>query len=137
MNSRGYNQKRHIHNEDSLSPDLIQSMSKVLDVAAGDLRSNIFLFPDVDSEVNLAPERGKIYGMTRRILGNDPCFGPVDDAVIAVVEKGAGPFPVVIWISSRALSPNVPEVFCTGVLAHELGQSMGRIFSSFLMSIQR
>ncbi len=121
MDSRAFNRERYIHKRDSLLPDLIESMERVLDVAAGDLQSNIFLFPDVDSEINLAPERGKIYGMTRRILGNDPCFGPVDDAVMAALARG--PFPVVIWISSLALSPNVPEVFRTGVLAHELGHA--------------
>jgi len=121
MNLRSHNQERHIHKSENLSPDLIESISRILHVAAGDLRSNIFLFADVDSEVNLAPERGKIYGMTRRILRNDPCFGPVDDAVMGALARGS--FPVVIWISSRALSLADPEVFRTGVLAHELGHA--------------
>lgn len=121
MNSRVRNRVRHIHNRDNLSPDLIEFVERVLEAAAGDLQSNIFLFPDVDSEVNLAPERGNIYGMIRRILGNDPCFAPVDDAVMGALSRG--PFPVVIWISSLALSPTVPEVFRTGVLAHELGHA--------------
>ena len=121
MNSQGKNRVRHIHNRDSLSHDLVESMDKVLEAAAGDLQSNIFLFPDVDSEINLKPERGKIYGMIRRILYNDPCFGPVDEAVMAALARG--PFPVVIWISSLALSPNIPQVFRTGVLAHELGHA--------------
>ncbi len=121
MSSRRYNRVRHIHNRDSLSPDLIGSVERVLDVAAGNLQSNIFLFLDVDLEVNLAPERGKIYAMTRRILRNDPCFDPVDDAVMGTLARGS--FPVVIWISSRALSGDVPEIFRTGVLAHELGHA--------------
>ncbi len=122
MNLPSHNQERHIHKSENLSPDLIKSMSRVLDVAAGDLRSNIFLFPDVLSEVNPPELYGRIYGMIRRILGNDPCFGPVDDAVMEAAPR-KGPFPVVIWISSLALSPTVPEVFRTGVLAHELGHA--------------
>lgn len=123
MNSRGYNRARHIHNRDSLSPDFVKFIERVLEAAAGDLQSNIFLFPDIDSEVNLAPERGKIYGMIRRILGNDPSFAPVDDAAL-IASHVRGYFPAVIWISSLALSPDyVPPIFRTGVLAHELGHA--------------
>lgn len=119
MNSRAYNRERHIHNRDSLSPDLIESISKVLEAAAGNLQSNIFLFPDVDSEVNFASE-WNVYGKTTRTLFDEPCFGPVNDAVMGAL--AIGPFPVVIWISSRALLTTVP-VFRTGVLAHELGHA--------------
>lgn len=120
MNSRGYNRVRHIHNRDSLSPDLIQFMERVLEAAAGDLQSNIFLFPDVDSEVNLASGE---YGLTVRpgahIL-HDPCFDPFKEAVLGALSMG--PFPVTIWVSSRVLLTTVP-VFRTGVLAHELGHA--------------
>lgn len=121
MNLRAYNRVRHIHNRDSLPPELVKSAEKVLEAAAGNLQSNIFLFLDVDSEVTLAPEYGKAYGVTRRILRNDPCFDPVDDAVMAALANG--PFLAVIWIASLPLSQDVPEVFRTGILAHELGHA--------------
>ncbi len=118
MNSRGRNRVRHIHNRDSLPPDLIQFMERVLEAAAGDLQSNIFLFPDVKTEVNPQLEYGNPYGVILRQFAN-PCFDPVKDALLGTVTY----FPAVIWISSLALSADVPEIFRTGVLAHELGHA--------------
>ncbi len=119
MNSRGYNQVRHIHNRDSLSPDLIEFIERVLEEAAGHLQSNIFLFPDVGAEVNPPLEKyGKTYAIILRQF-NDACFDPVKDAILGSPTF----FPSVIWISSRALSADVPEIFSTNVLAHELGHA--------------
>ena len=119
MNSHGHNRVRHIHNRDSLSPDLIQFIERVLEEAAGGLQSNIFLFPDIRAEVNPPLEEyGKIYGMIMRQF-NDACFDPVKNAVMGTFTF----FPAVIWISSLALSTKVPETFRTGVLAHELGHT--------------
>jgi len=119
MSLRGCNQERHIHNRENLSTELIESISKVLEVAAKDLRSNIFLFPDVGAEVNPPLEiYGKTYGMILRQF-NDACFDPVKDAILG----SSTFFPSVIWISSRALSADVPEIFRTNVLAHELGHA--------------
>ncbi len=120
MNSRTHNQARHIHNRDGLDPDLIELIERVLQEAAEDLQSNIFLFPDVHSEVNLVSGE---YGVTVRpgahIL-HDPCFDPFKEAVLGALSRGA--FPVMIWVSSRVLLTTVP-VFRTGVLAHELGHA--------------
>lgn len=120
MNSRTRNRVRHIHNRDSLDPDLIEFIERVLQAAVGDLQSNIFLFPDVDSEVNLASGE---YGVTMRPGAHrlsEPCFDPFKEAVLGAVLRG--PFPAMIWVSSRALLTTVP-VFRTGVLAHELGHA--------------
>ncbi len=122
MNSRAYNRVRHIHNRDGLDPDLIEFIERVLQAAAGDLQSNIFLFPDVHSEVNLASGE---YGVTVRPGAHrlhDPCFDPFKEAVLDAVHSRGVPFPVMIWVSSRVLLTTVP-VFRTGVLAHELGHA--------------
>jgi len=115
----------HIHNRGSLSPDLIQSVERVLGAAAGDLQSNIFLFLDVDTEISCAPEGyGTVYAATMRpgsVRLSDPCFAAFRDAVTGAV--AGGPFPVMIWISSLSLSSAAPKVFRTGVLAHELGHA--------------
>ena len=117
MNSQGYNQVRHIHNRDSLSPDLVKSMERVLEVAAKNLQSNIFLFPDVHSEANPPPEKDLIiYAQIRRELGDDPC-----DVAAGRVLHATDRFLEVIWISSLVLLPDFPEILRTGVLAHELG----------------
>jgi len=121
--SRGRDRKRHIYKRDSLSPDLIDCVSRVLEVAARDVQSNIFLFLDVDSEVDPPTEEyGKIYGLTRRGSFNDQRFAPVDDAVMVALAR-EGPFPVVTWISPIPLSPTIPEVFRTALIAHELGHA--------------
>ena len=124
MNSRGGNRKRLIHKRDSLRPELLECLLKVLAVAADDLQSNLFLFLDINAEVNPPSEQyGKIYGSTSlNAFYLDACFHPVHKAVMVSIPM-EGTFPAVIWISHVPLSPTAPQVFRTGVFAHELAHA--------------
>jgi len=117
MSLPGYNRVRHIHNRDSLDPDLIKCIDRVLRAAAGDLQSNIFLFPDVHSEANPPPEEDlEIYAQIRRELHDDPC-----DVAATRVSHATDRSLEVIWVSHRVFLPDFSEILRTGVLAHELG----------------
>jgi hypothetical protein len=121
MTDRGHMRVRQLINADRLPQSIAFHLSTVLDFAARDLSSNVAVFLDVDGTVQ--PPCGELedpYGLTRSDLTQEPWSHAWDEAVMQLVSR-YGPFPVLIWISQRVLTGELPSVFQTAALAHEVG----------------